>query len=207
MVINAALKQQYFIIVKVIIMVLRDDIVIVLDFLQHGHPNDRRPEPVAQVIGKNYFSLLEVVLRQDLTAKQGEELYIGEGRREKVDHIRGRIEANRLTAFARAELPAMVESMVSKDEQKFVDFFNKAQPLTTRMHQLELLPAIGKKHMWDIIAERKKGPFKSFDDIKARIKLLQDPKGMIIKRIIEEIENDDERYRAFVIGPPREDEW
>lgn len=189
-------------------MVLRDDVVIVLDFLPHGHPNDRRPEPVAQVIGKNFFSLLEVVLRQDMTAKQGEELYIGEGKREKVDHIRGRIGANRLTAFARAELPAMVESMVSRDEQKFVDFFNKAQPLTTRMHQLELLPAVGKKHMWDIIAERKKGPFKSFDDIKNRIKLLQDPKGMIIKRIIEEIENEDERYRAFVIGPPkREDEW
>lgn len=187
-------------------MVLRDDVVIVLDFLPHGHPNDRRPEPVAQVIGKNYFSLLEVVLRQDLTAKQGEELYIGEGKREKVDHIRGRIPAGRLTAFARAELPAMVESMVNRDEQKFVDFFNKAQPLTTRMHQLELLPAIGKKHMWDIVAERKKGPFKSFEDIKNRIKLLQDPKGMIVKRIIEEIENEDERYRAFAIGPPQRDD-
>lgn len=188
--------------------VLRDDIVIVLDFLQHGHPNDRRPEPVAQVMGKNYFSLLEIVLRQDLKAKLGEELYIGEGKRENVDHIRGRIGANRLTAFARAELPAIVEEIVNKNEQKFVDFFNKAQPLTTRMHQLELLPAVGKKHMWDIIAERKKGPFKSFDDVKARIKLLQDPKGMIIKRILKEIENEDEHYRVFVIGPPkREDEW
>ncbi len=187
-------------------MVLRDDVVIVLDFLQHGHPNDRRPEPVAQVIGKNYFSLLEVVLRQDLTAKLGDELYIGEGKREKVDHIRGRISASKLTAFARSELSSVVENIVNSNEQRFVDFFNKADSLTTRMHQLELLPAVGKKHMWDIIAERKKGPFKSFDDVKARIKLLQDPKGIIIKRIIEEIENDDERYRAFVMGPPKRDD-
>lgn len=184
-------------------MVLKDDIVIVLDFLPHGHPSDRRPEPVAQVIGKKYFSLLEVVLRQDMAAKHGEELYIGEGKREKVDHIRGRITVNRLTAFSRAELQAVIEDIVSKDEQRFVDFFNKAQPLTTRMHQLELLPAIGKKHMWDIIEERKKRPFKSFEDIKTRIRLLQDPKGMVVKRVIQEIENEEERYRAFVAGPPK----
>jgi len=55
--------------------------------------------------------------------------------------------------------------------------------------------------MWDIINERKKGEFKSFDDIRKRIKLMPDPVNAIIKRIMEELENNTVRYRLFVAGP------
>jgi len=179
---------------------LRDDNVIVLDFLSRGHATGRQ-EPLAQVIGNKYFSLLEVVVRKDVNMKPGDIIYIGESKRDHVDHIKRRITTKDLTTFARSELPFIVEKLVKDNESRFVDFFNNARPISTRLHQLELLPGIGKKHMWDIINERKKGEFKSFDDIRKRIKLMPDPVNAIIKRIMEELENNTVRYRLFVAGP------
>jgi len=181
---------------------LRDDNCIVLDFLPKGHSTGRQ-EPIAQVIGNKYFSLLEVIIKRDIAIKNGDLVYIGEGKRDQVDHIKRRITVRELTTFARSELPFVVEKLVKENEQRFVDFFNKANPVSTRLHQLELLPGVGKKHMWDIIGERKKGPFTSFEDIKKRIKLMPDPVNTVVKRILEEIENEDVRYRLFVAGPQR----
>jgi len=182
-------------------MVLRDDNVIVLDFLARGRSDDRRAEPIAQVIGEKYFSLLEVVAKREVTLKHGDKVYIGEEKRDQIDHIKRRITTNDLTTFAKSELPFVVEKLVKGREEFFVNFFNTAQPVSTRLHQLELLPGIGKKHMWDIINERKKGPFKSFEDLKKRISLIPDPMAAIVKRVMEELEDDDIRYRIFVAGP------
>ena len=83
------------------------------------------------------------------------------------------------------------------DVSKFVDFFNKAQPISTRMHQLELLPGVGKKHMWEILEQRKEKPFESFEDIKKRVKLMPDPEKVIIKRILLETEGK-EKHKIFI---------
>jgi putative nucleotide binding protein len=182
---------------------LRDDHVIVLDFLSKGKSGDRRAEPIAQVIGEKYFSLLEVIVRHDSEIKQGDKLYIGQGERKEVDHIKKRIKVGELTNFARSELPFMIEKMVKDNQEQFVQIFNTAQPISTRQHQLELLPGIGKKHMWDIIKERKKSQFKDFKELHDRVKLLPDPIQMIVKRILEELEEDNIRFRLFVAGPPR----
>jgi len=179
---------------------LRDENVIVLEFLPKGHSTGRQ-EPIAQVIGDKYFSLLEVVVRRDTDLKPGDKVYIGEAKRDNIDHIKRRITTNDLTSFAKSELPFVVEKLVKENEPKFVNFFNTAQPISTRFHQLELIPGIGKKHLWDIIDERKKSPFTSFGDIKKRIKLMPDPANSVIKRIMEELESDNVRFRLFVAGP------
>ena len=44
-------------------MVAKDSYVIVLDFLPHGRPGDRRAEPIAQAIGEKFFNLLEIVIK------------------------------------------------------------------------------------------------------------------------------------------------
>ena len=182
--------------------ILKDENVIVLDFLSRGHAAGRQ-EPIAQVLGEKYFSLLEIVIKKDMNLKSGDKLYIGEGKRDHVDHIKRRITTKDLTTFARSELPYLVEKLVNENEKKFVDFFNNSRPISTRLHQLELLPGVGKKHMWDIINEKKKSPFKDFEDIKKRIKLMPDPKVSIVKRILEELEGENIRYRLFVAGPVR----
>ncbi|NCN39213.1 MAG: DUF655 domain-containing protein, partial [Candidatus Aenigmarchaeota archaeon] len=79
----------------------------------------------------------------------------------------------------------------------FVDFFNKAKPITTRLHSLELLQGIGKKHMWAIIKGRKGKEFESFDELKKRVEMLPDPKRMVKNRIIDELKEKD-RHRLFV---------
>ena len=187
-------------------MFYRDETAIVLDFLPRGRA-EGKPEALAQVLGINYFGLLEVVIKPGIVVKTGDKVYIGEGERKEVDRIKRRIAANELTTMAKSELPFMVEKIVKENEAKYVEFFSKSQSLSTRVHSLELLPGIGKKHMWDIIAERKKGPFKSFEDIKNRVKLLPEPVGMVVKRILAEIENENERYRLFAAGPPRREDY
>jgi putative nucleotide binding protein len=181
---------------------LKDENVIVLDFLSRGHSTGRQ-EPLAQVIGKKYFSLLELVVKKDVVLKPGDETYIGDAKRDQIDHIKRRITTRDLTTFARSELPFVVEKLVKTNEIQFVNFFNNARPISTRLHQLELLPGVGKKHMWDIINERKNGEFTSFEDIKKRIKLMPDPPNVIIKRILEELDDESVRYRLFVAGPVR----
>jgi len=186
-------------------MFYKDENAVVLDFLSKGRAAGKS-EPLAQVLGMNYFGLLEVVIKPGTAVKTGDKIYIGEGERKEVERIKRRIAANELTTMAKSELQFVVEKIVKENEAKYVEFFSKAQPLSTRVNQLELLPGIGKKHMWDIIEERKKGPFKSFEDLKSRVKLLPDPVGMIVKRILQEIENENERYRLFAVGPPRKEE-
>ena len=136
----------------------KDEWAIVLDFLAKGHSGMQRSEPVAQVIGERYFSLLEVITREDANFKAEDRVYIGEGKRSDVKYIRKRINYADLTSVAKDELEGLIESIVSKKPEMFLNFFNKSGPVTTRLHQLELLPGIGKRHLWGIIGERKKSP-------------------------------------------------
>ena len=176
----------------------KEDYGVVLDFLPNGYPFDTRPShlktPIVQAIGKEHFFLLELVPRKDVVLQPHAEVYIGEGKRDKIHHIIGKLDYDKLTRTAKSELEYIVKDFVDKNEQKFVDFFNKAPPLSTRMHSLELLPGLGKKRMWEILDERKVEPFKGFDDLKKRVKLMPDPKTIIIKRILKELQGKEKHY-------------
>jgi putative nucleotide binding protein len=178
----------------------REEQAVVLDFLPHGYPfeaRDGKKPPIAQAIGKQHFTLLELVPKPGVFLQPYQEVYIGEGKRDQIHHIVGKLPPDRLTPTARTELDTVVHDLVKVQEQKFVDFFNKAQPLTTRMHILELIPGIGKQHMWEIIEKRQEAPFTSFADIKQRIKLLPDPEKAIVKRVVQELLGK-EKHRLFV---------
>ncbi len=175
----------------------KDEWSLVLDFLAKGHSSMQRSEPVAQVIGEKYFSLLEIITRENAVFKPEDRVYIGEGKRTDVKYIRKRINYDELTASAKDELTDIVEKIVGKSPNTFINFFNKSGSVTTRLHQLELLPGIGKSHLWAIIGERKKKPFESFEDMKKRVPLLPNPEKLIVRRIISEMNNKD-KYRVFV---------
>ena len=175
----------------------KDEWTVVLDFLAQGHYGMDRSQPVAQVLGEEFFSLLEVIVRDDVKLKAGERIYVGDDKRKEVKYIKGRMEINELTSAARHELEPTIERIVKEKSQHFTDFFNKAGQITNRLHQLELLSGVGKKHLWAIIDARKEKPFESLDDIKKRIPLIPSPEKMIVRRIMDEIEGKD-KFRIFV---------
>jgi putative nucleotide binding protein len=176
----------------------KEEYCIVLDYLPNGYPFDQRPShkktAIVQALGKTHLVLLELIPKPGTFAQPLEEVYVGEGKRDKIHHISGRLEYEKLTQTAKAELPHLIKDIVHTNEKRFVEFFNQAQPLTMRMHQIELLPGVGKKHMWEILDERKEKPFESFADIKKRVKLMPDPEKAIIKRIMEELMGKDKHY-------------
>ncbi|GAB6102657.1 DUF655 domain-containing protein [Thermococcus atlanticus] len=176
-----------------------EEYAYVLDYLPRGYidinTGRESGKPVAQVLGEKAFTLLEVTPKTDLMLY--ERVFIGKGERDKVFMINRKLHYDDLTATAKAELPYIIEEIVKKGENRFIQFFNIAPPITNRLHSLELLPGIGKKHMWEILDERKREPFKSFEDLKHRVKGLPDPVKMISKRILDELEGRD-KYRLFV---------
>jgi putative nucleotide binding protein len=177
-----------------------EEYAYVLDYLPTGRQYQDRHRhiaaPTVQVIGEDYLTLLELELRFGVTVTLHERLYVGKDKRDKVERIVGRIGYDELTATAKVELPVMLEELIRKRESHFVDFFNRAQPMTPRMHALELLPGIGKKSMWHIVDTREKKPFESFSDIQARAGI-PDPTKTIARRIIEELTGES-KYRLFI---------
>lgn len=179
----------------------KEEYAIVLDFLPNGYIDDTRPfhrkTAIVQALGKDRLSLLELVPKKDIHLQPFEEVYIGDGKRERIHHINGKLPVNRLTHTARQELEHAVSKIVKERPDKYVQFFNTSQPLSTRMHVIELLPGVGKKHMWQIIEERKAEPFKSFEDIKKRVKLMPDPEKVVVKRILQELSGK-EKHLVFL---------
>ena len=170
----------------------------VLDYLPYGRSSDKSRHlvvPTVQIMGEQFFTLLEAELKVGATVVVEERIYIGRDRREKVDRIISRINYDQLTANAKAEVVPLIDSLVKKQEKRFVDFFNNSQPVTPRMHSLELLPGIGKKSMWTIINAREKKPFTSYKEIQDRTGLT-DVQKMIAKRIMEELSTET-KYRVF----------
>jgi len=175
---------------------------VVLDYLPHGRPGDDRPQykksPIAYALGETDFRLLELTVAEDADVSIGDRIAIApESARELVTRVRD-VDWDDVSNAARSELEYVVEDVVERHEQRFVDFYNDAQPITLRLHQLNLLPGIGKKLRNNVLDERKRGPFESFEDLEERIAGLHDPKGVLVDRVMEELRDEDLKYKAFV---------
>jgi putative nucleotide binding protein len=149
---------------------------------------------VAQVIGDRYFTLLEVSIKPGTKLAVEQKVHIGKENRLEVEKIKRRIEFNDLSASARSELNTVLKTIITEREPDFVAFFNKCGPVSIRLHQLDLLPGIGKKHMLEILDQREAKPFASFKDIQERVALMPDPAHVLVTRITEELEGRSQHY-------------
>ena len=174
---------------------------LVLGYLPLGKPNAIQREPIAYIIGKKFFTLLEAVIKKDLKLKSEDELYIGKDleKREKIDRIKDRVTYEELTTSAKSEIKEVIKKIIISRENEFVNFFNRCGPISIRQHQLELLPNIGKKHLTDILNEREKKKFESFKDISERMEHFHDPVDILTERVIEELKGS--RYYLFTRPP------
>jgi putative nucleotide binding protein len=179
-----------------------EDYALILDYLPQGIPTEKsfRREPMAYAVGESEFKLFELVPKTEAVIVIGDRVYIGKepALRDKIVHVKRRVGYEELTAAAQAELPYVLQDIVRSQEPRFIKFFNEAQAITTRFHMLELIPGLGKKTMWAIIEERKKGPFTSFEDITKRVPALKHPEKLIGKRIEDELSDPSQKYHIFV---------
>ena len=176
---------------------VKEENAVILDFLPYGYPLERKMMPLAQAIGTKGFTLLQLVPRREFKFEVGEEVYIGDDKREKVQYILGRCPRENLTETAKGQLEEFIKKSVEKDEEKYVKFFNEAQAINTRLHQFELLPGLGKKHTLAILKARDEKLFDSFEDIKERVPNLPSPQSLIEKRILKEL-TEIERHNLFI---------
>lgn len=190
----------------------KEEEVIILDYLKFGYVNPDRPTtrgmPIAQTIGVDKFTLIEVTPKDGIDLEIHDKVYIGPGKRDKVNRVKGLLDFEKLTATSRIELEYAIKDIIKGKEEEYVKFFNEIDSLSIKLHKLELIPGIGKKHMNMILEEREKEPFKSFDDLKTRVPLLGDPVELLAKRVVLELDTTQvkrgkKKYYLFTQVPSR----
>jgi putative nucleotide binding protein len=179
-----------------------EDWVYVIDYLSEGRldlPHHRR-QPTVYGIGEKWFTLLELIPKQDAKISIGEKVWVGkdQSKRDKISKVKGKISYDKLTGAAHSEIPYIILDIVKKYERRFINFFNEAPPISTRFHSLELLPGLGKKTMGQVLEERKKARFKDFEDLRERVPLISKPEKLIADRIETELSDPHQKYRIFI---------
>ncbi|MFH1685748.1 MAG: DUF655 domain-containing protein [Candidatus Micrarchaeota archaeon] len=177
-----------------------EDYAWVIEYLPAGHASAIRKEPVVQLVGSKFFTLLEATLTPSASVILGQKVYVGKEGRNEVSHIKGRLKYEELTNGSREILPTILKKIVKERETDFVGFINRAKSISIRVHMLDLLPGIGKKTMEGILREREEKPFESFEGLHKRVPSLTDPVGIFVHRIQNELEGK-EKYFLFTKPP------
>lgn len=175
-----------------------EEYAYILDYIQNGKSSvvRMREGVIIHAIGEEHLTLLELLGISNEKFSIGERVYIGKDGREKIISVLGRLDYNHISQSAKNELPIVIEKIVNVNEKRFIDYFNSAQPMTPRVHSLELIPGIGKTYMKSILDERDKRKFESFSDLQNRTGL-RDVTKLIAKRIYDEISGET-RMNIFV---------
>lgn len=175
-----------------------EEYAYVLDFVVRGKSTTVRGRDgiIVTALGEERLTILELLAMPNSTFEIGERVYIGKEGRTKILSVLGRLEFSHTSSSAQSEITSVVEKIVMNNEQRFVDYLNHAQPLTPRIHALELIPGIGKTYMKTMLEEREKQKFSDFKDLQERVGL-KEPAKQIAKRIIEEITGET-RMNLFV---------
>lgn len=180
----------------------QDESMIVLDFLPRGRSDDERPqyqkEPLVLGVDTDTFGLYELTMEPGESKSIGDEVDYSGGT-EGVSSVR-RIQYDDLSRGAMSELEHVIREVIMEEADRFVEVYNSAGPISLRLHQLNLLPGIGDKLRDTILDERDREPFESLSDLESRISGLHDPVEILVERILEEIQDDDVKYKLFV-GP------
>jgi putative nucleotide binding protein len=165
-----------------------EEYAYVLDYVTRGKSTTVRGREgiIITAIGEDRLTLLEVLGVPNSTFEIGERIYIGKEGRTKILSVLGKLEYDKISAAAQSELKNVVATIVANNEKRFIDYINNAQPLTPRIHALELIPGIGKTYMKTILEGRERQKFTDFNDLQNRVGL-KEPAKQIIQRIMDEI--------------------
>ncbi len=165
-----------------------EDYAYVVDYIPRGKSViiREREGPLVQAIGEDRLTLLEILGNNTSDFKPGERIPIGKENRSKIVSVLGKLEYSELTNESKNELQSVLETMIRNNEQKYIAYFNELQPITPRLHALELIPGIGKTFMKQIVNQRERKKFDSFEDLEKRVGV-REPVRLLARRIIEEL--------------------
>jgi putative nucleotide binding protein len=165
-----------------------EEFAYVLDFIPRGKSSiiKEREGPLIQAIGEDRLTLLEILANDNAKFLVGEKVSVGKESREKIISVLGKLNYDELTGQALSELQGVTEKLVQDNEKRFVEYFNELQPITPRLHALELIPGIGKTFMKQIVDQRERKKFVDFADLEKRVGV-RDPAKLVARRIIEEL--------------------
>jgi putative nucleotide binding protein len=175
-----------------------EEYAYVLDFNPRGKSSTVRGREgiIVTAIGEDRLTLLEILGVPNSTFEVGERIYIGKEGRTKVLSVLGKMDHEHISSSSQSELLTVVETIVTTNESRFVEYLNNAQPLTPRIHALELIPGIGKTYMKTMLEEREQKKFESYQDLQERVGF-KDPIKHISERILDEITGQS-RMNLFV---------
>ena len=86
----------------------KEEQAIILDYLPYGYPLEKKKLPIAQAIGTKKFTLLQLVPRRGVRLDVGEGVYIGDGKRDKIYYIQGKLLEDKLTENSSQQLQTFI---------------------------------------------------------------------------------------------------
>jgi putative nucleotide binding protein len=161
-------------------------------------PPDRDEEDsrYVQAVGESEFTLRELVPAENVDLTPGDRVAVES---EKISRVTQSLTYQTLTQDAQDRLKETITAIISENEQRFIEYYNNAQPIGLRQHQLDFLPEIGDTRRDAIIDERKLEPFDDFADLETRVDSLSNPQTLLVDRVLTELrERNDARYKLLV---------
>ena len=138
----------------------------------------------ARIIGTNYFQLVDFELSPDSNIKAQDKVFIGKGN-DIIKQERSQLSYDDLNKNEEFEVEKAIYSIVTANEPKYVDFFNKQSREASQYHLLE---GLSRKDGSKILDEKEAGgDFESFEDIDNRIRFIESSKDLIVKRVLYEL--------------------
>lgn len=153
------------------------------------------PDRRIQGVTTDRFTLLECARSADTTVALGERVPINI---DAQDATPRQLTYETLSHDAQERLESTIEAIITRNEQRFINYYNDAQPISLRRHQLDLLPGIGQHRREAILRQRDRQPFEDFDDLDTRVDGLSTPHTPLAKRVLTELQDDDVTYTFFV---------
>lgn len=158
---------------------------------------------IIQVVGTAWFTLLEIVPKDVNLLSLGDKIKIDKNEDNNIESIIGRVSFDDLTRVAELQFNDSFDKMIDDREAWYVNWLNKAMPISLRYHSLNLIDGIGPKYLKKILAVRKENEFLSFDDFENRTGI-SNIKNLIKDRVMTELTDDTEKYNVFTRRNPNQ---
>lgn len=150
---------------------------------------------VVQAVGTSQFTLVAVVLAADTELQWGERLYVGPGTWDQVSRIDRQLTYQTLTPGGQRVLRDTVAGIIHHNEPQVLACFNTTYLSGFDSHPLDLFPDLAPDCRDAIIRERNHQRFDDLDDLTRRVDCLTHPHTFVIRRVMAELQADEEPYR------------